>query len=101
MGGQGLPGSNGSDGDTGWSPILATVSDGERRVLQVNSWTGGTGTPPAAGGYIGGTGIVPDIASAIDIRGEKGDQGDPLQVDAFGPCQKGRNTMVKRKVSRF
>lgn len=34
-------------GGNGWSPSFAVVADGERRVLQVASWQGGTGDPPA------------------------------------------------------
>ena len=74
-GAAGTSGGTGTDGDDGWSPILAAVSDNERRVLQVSSWTGGTGTPPASGQYIGSTGLVTAIADAVDIRGEAGADG--------------------------
>jgi hypothetical protein len=65
---QGDPGETGEPGDNGWSPILAGVSDGARRVLQITGWTGGGGTPPASGDYVGSEGLVADIADAIDIR---------------------------------
>jgi len=65
----------GADGDKGWSPVLAVISDGERRVLQVIDWTGGEGSKPATGLYIGSTGLVVNIASGIDIRGGAGVDG--------------------------
>jgi hypothetical protein len=64
-------------GNAGWSPILSLISDGNRRVLQVSDWVGGSGSPPAIGGYIGNNGIVLSITDAINIRGEKGEQGEP------------------------
>lgn len=71
---QGEKGDQGTNGTNGWSPRLAVVSSGERRVLQITFWTGGTGTPPPTG-YIGATGIVDNIANAVDIRGSQGLQG--------------------------
>ena len=53
----------------GWSPILAVVEDGARRVLEVVGWEGGSGTAPATGLYLGDTGFVVDIADATDIAG--------------------------------
>ncbi|MGU3493371.1 tail fiber domain-containing protein [Xanthobacteraceae bacterium A53D] len=70
-------GVQGRQGSAGWSPVLAGVADGVRRVLQIIGWAGGQGDEPSIGGYIGPTGIVPDIASALDIRGATG-----LGVDA-------------------
>jgi hypothetical protein len=66
----GIP--RGDQGDKGWSPLFAMVPDGARRVLQVQSWTGGEGAPPAAGGYLGPSGIVATAAEATDFRGEPG-----------------------------
>ncbi|MBD3844273.1 hypothetical protein IED13_01085 [Bosea sp. SSUT16] len=68
----------GDQGYKGWAPILAVVTDSARRVLQISDWAGGEGTKPAAGSYIGATGLVPDIASAVDIRGPQGVQGPPV-----------------------
>ena len=68
------PGSSG-DGNDGWSPILAVVSDSERRVLRVSDWTGGEGTKPATGQYVGPTGLVATAAEAVDIRGATGAAG--------------------------
>ena len=62
-------------GATGWSPQFGIVADGARRVLRVTSWTGGTGTAPTSGQYVGATGLVTPIASAIDIRGPAGADG--------------------------
>lgn len=53
----------------GWSPVLSIVSDGARRVQRVVDWTGGEGTKPATGSYIGAAGLVADIADAVDVRG--------------------------------
>lgn len=59
-------------GDGGWTPVLAVVDDGERRVQQVVDWTGGEGTKPAVNQYVGETGLVADIDDAIDVRGAAG-----------------------------
>ncbi len=72
QGPQGTPGTNGTNG---WSPILAVVTDGSRRVLQVTDWTGGTGTKPTTGDYISATGLTSVLANAVDIRGAQGIQG--------------------------
>lgn len=69
---QGATGAQGVQGDAGWSPVLANVEDGERRVQQIADWTGGEGTPPEAGSYIGPSGLVTDIGDATDIRGAPG-----------------------------
>ena len=74
-------GATGLTGDDGWSPILAVVSDGVRRVLQIADWTGGEGTKPATGSYIGASGLVTPIASAVDIRGEQGPSGSVTDGD--------------------
>ena len=63
------------EGEDGWSPKFATVSDGERRVLQVADWFGGGGTKPDTGQYIGATGFVAAIADGVDIRGPAGEDG--------------------------
>ncbi|MBC6444632.1 MAG: tail fiber protein [Alphaproteobacteria bacterium GM202ARS2] len=73
---RGLKGDRGpSGGQDGWSPVLATVVDGERRVLQVTDWTGGTGTKPTTGQYVGLSGLVATAAMAQDIRGPAGPGG--------------------------
>lgn len=70
--GSGTPGDDGPQGDKGWSPLLATVEDGTRRVLQVTGWTGGTGDVPAVGLYVGASGLVVSISDGVDIRGPGG-----------------------------
>ena len=62
----------GDTGNTGWSPVFAVVNDGTRRVQQVVDWTGGQGTKPTTGQYVGAIGLVASIASAVDIRGPAG-----------------------------
>jgi len=74
----------GMRGAQGWTPILAVVEDGLRRVHQVVDWTGSTGTKPVTGLYVGATGLVANIADAKDIRGgvgAKGDQGAAADED--------------------
>lgn len=71
---KGVKGDAGNNGNNGWSPLLAVVTSGEKRVLQISGWTGGNGTPPATG-YLGSSGIVTNIANAVDIRGSQGLQG--------------------------
>lgn len=65
----------GADGSDGWSPILAVISDGERRVLQLTDWTGGEGTEPASGTYLGASGLTAVIGDAVNIRGATGTSG--------------------------
>lgn len=60
----------------GWSPILGVATDGARRVLQIVDWTGGDGTKPETGQYIGASGLTSTIASAVDVRGPQGLSGD-------------------------
>lgn len=69
---EGDKGDKGDTGDKGWSPQLATPSDGVRRVHQIAGWTGGQGTPPTSGQYLGPSGLVTDIGDATDIRGPAG-----------------------------
>lgn len=60
-------------GPQGWSPVLAVVEDGDRRVLQVTDWTGGEGAKPGfLNYYVGATGFVLAIGDGTDIRGEIG-----------------------------
>lgn len=56
----------------GWAPVLSVITDGERRVLQVIDWTGGVGSKPTVGLYIGVNGLVTTAAAAVDVRGPEG-----------------------------
>ncbi len=71
----GLSGLKGDLGLDGWTPTMAVVEDRDRRVLKVTGWTGGTGTAPEAGLYLGKRGFVRDIQDATDIRGPRGVDG--------------------------
>jgi hypothetical protein len=75
----GIP--RGDQGDKGWSPEFAVVIDAGRRVLQVVDWAGGEGTEPASGDYVGATGLVSDIADAVNIRGDQGPTGSVVDGD--------------------
>jgi len=70
----GTAGLDGADGDKGWAPALAVVSDGTtREVLQLIDWVGGAGTKPGnIGSYIGSTGFVATKALAQNIKGPQG-----------------------------
>ncbi|MCX6837052.1 MAG: hypothetical protein NTX35_04475, partial [Verrucomicrobia bacterium] len=69
-------GSSGADGANGWSPLFIAISDGERRVLQLQSWTGGSGsTPGREGYYLGASGFTPYLYEAVDLRGASGIDG--------------------------
>lgn len=74
-------GGTGAEGYDGWSPVLSAAVDGERRVLRVTDWAGGEGAEPASGLYIGATGLVADIADAVDVRGPAG----PGTGNVIGP----------------
>jgi hypothetical protein len=68
-------GSGGSTGLKGWSPILAYVSNGSGgQVAKIVDWTGGDGTKPATGAYIGATGQVSLITDAVNVNGPQGDK---------------------------
>lgn len=81
---QGLTGATGAQGQKGWSPILAVVNDGDRRVLQIADWTDGAGTKPTSGSYIGATGLTTIIGNAVDIRGATGLTGATGATGAAG-----------------
>ena len=69
-------------GPKGWSPKPSLVSDGARKVFAVNDWVGGEGEKPTLTGYIGSTGIVADIADAIDVAGTAGEDGREVELSA-------------------
>lgn len=80
----GQAGGGGGTGDDGWSARLAAITDGQRIVLQVQSWVGGGGTPPASGSYIGPTGFVGAVSAGVDIRGATGARGAQGATGARG-----------------
>jgi hypothetical protein len=55
----------------GWTPTIACVEDGTRRVLQIVAWTGGNGDAPANNTYLGPLGTVVDINDATDVASLK------------------------------
>lgn len=81
VGGVGLQGDKGDQGDKGWSPLLAVVVDGARRVHRVVDWAGGAGAKPASGSYLGPAGLVAAIGDATDIRGPTGPAGSVTDGD--------------------
>ena len=74
-GGTAVIGTAGADGEDGWTPIISIVADGARRVARVVDWTGGTGTKPATGKYIGVAGLVDNVADGVNVRGPDGAPG--------------------------
>lgn len=82
---KGDKGDKGDAGNNGWSPVLAMVSDGERRVLQVTDWTGGNGTKPATGRYLGPSGLVTNIAQAVNVRGPAGPGTGDMLASIYDP----------------
>jgi hypothetical protein len=73
----GVGGVTGPVGPDGWSPVLASESDGARRVHRVVDWVGGEGSKPEIPSlnYIGASGFT-NLAAAVDMRGVQGLQGD-------------------------
>lgn len=61
----------------GWTPILALQNYGEKRIIKVTGWLGGSGCPPAKDFYLSQTGFTSNIDEATNIRGgdERGPQG--------------------------
>lgn len=70
--------------EDGWSPVIAIVTDGSRRVIQITSWTGGSGTAPASPRYVGATGLTTVLADAVDVRGATGATGATGGTGATG-----------------
>lgn len=58
--------------ERGWTPTLALEADGSRIVQKVADWTGGTGTKPATGLYVGTAGLEAAIGDGVDVRGSAG-----------------------------
>jgi hypothetical protein len=65
----GLPGEAGPAGNDGWTAVAGTVPDGQRVVLTIIDFAGGSGDiPPFIGKFIGATGYVDTAAEALDKR---------------------------------
>lgn len=73
-------------GKDGWSPLLRTVQDGERQVIELYDWIGGTGAKPSQLGYFAAAGLTSDIASAVNFRGARGLQGVKGDEGDEGPA---------------
>lgn len=54
---------------TGWTPILAVEYYEQGDYLKIVDWVGGNGEKPTVNLYIGATGLVVDIADAVNIKG--------------------------------
>ncbi len=96
-GDQGIPGTDGAngndgaagaDGDDGWTPIFSVVADGDRYVQQVSDWTGGSGSKPVTGQYVGPSGFVSVIANAVNIRGASGSGTGDMLASVYDPANK-------------
>lgn len=92
---QGIQGIAGINGLNGWTAVMAIVSDGNRRVIQIVDWTGGSGVKPSIiNQFIGATGIVSTAAAAVDIRGATGPQGPPGPSGPTLPDPVGQNGKI-------
>ena len=80
---------SGRAGFDGWAPVLAVIVDGNRRVLRVMDWTGGSGSKPVAGIYLGAAGFVSAIADATDIAGGAAGAGTSILDLGAAPVQVG------------
>jgi len=59
---------DGTNGNDGWTPILGGEADGTRSLLKVVDWTGGEGTKPQKGMYIGPAGYVATKADGFNFN---------------------------------
>ena len=58
------------DTTSAWVPVMAVEPIGNKLVMKVSGWTGGSGAPPATnlcGIYIGANGYTQDVNLAVDI----------------------------------
>jgi lysophospholipase L1-like esterase len=77
---------------SGWTPVISIVADGVRSVQKVVDWTGGQGTKPPVGQYIGANGFVSAIAQAVDVRGQVG------QVGPAGAITNANKAVISRNL---
>lgn len=71
-------------GTDGWTPMFTLEVDGERRVMRITDWTGGTGTKPGTG-YLSASGLSATAAGGVDLRGPAGASGTGTG-DVQGPA---------------
>lgn len=76
-------------GRDGWSPVFSLIPNGDRVLVQISDWQGGTSVnKPESGFYIGMNGLTEDTNLAIDVRGPSGPPGAPpivtFSVNNFG-----------------
>ena len=77
-------GSPGSNGDNGWSPVLAGEQDGVRTLIKVVDWAGGQGAKPQIGLYLGTAGYVAAKADAFNFNAAKRVMTASAQTNAQG-----------------
>lgn len=61
----------GPQGNAGWTPVLAGEADGTRTLIKVADWTGGSGSKPSTGMYLGTAGYVATRAEAFNFNAAK------------------------------
>lgn len=72
-------GAQGGVGSNGWTPIIAIITDSQRRVLKVVDWADGPGDKPDINVYITATGYSTVLANAVDIRGPVGSASSSIE----------------------
>ncbi|WP_460973934.1 hypothetical protein, partial [Spirosoma migulaei] len=70
----------GANGNKGWSPVYAIVNTSTNSYFQVADWTGGEGTKPDVGQYLGSSGLVADTTNATNFRGAPGANGAGVNI---------------------
>lgn len=61
----------GPTGSKGWSPVFAGELDGVRTLFKLVDWTGGEGTKPDVGMYVGSAGYVTAKVQAFNFNTAK------------------------------
>jgi hypothetical protein len=64
-------------GSNGWVADLALVEVGERVLMKVVDWTGGTGTKPPVDVFLTPSGLNASSSTAVNLKGPKGPPGSP------------------------
>lgn len=85
-------------GKDGWSPMLRLVADGQRSVVELYDWVGGTTNKPPTG-FLGAAGLVPTAAQAVNLRGPEGNPGpvgpaNELGVGTVGTGNPGTDVLI-------